>query len=288
MSKQQPASELPSLHVDRVEEKMVCGESKDPSGMEDLRPLKVSINLEDSKQQVSMKKGPGTKIPRCYSSLSLLTRRFMALLRSSPKGVLDLNKAAETLGVRKRRLYDVTSVLSGIKLVEKMSRNRIQWIGPDLNELEIRPEQRQLEKEIFDLTAKEAAMDELIKDCFQQLVDLLEDRETRSLAYVSYQDIHSLETFREQTILAVKAPAETSLDVLLPLEDSIRVHMKSTAGPIDVYVCEMTENLSSNETSDGVGTSSSESTQPEHPYPEKEEDPPEQSEELLEVKTNGV
>lgn len=286
MSQQQPACELPSLHVDRVEEKMVCGESKDPSGREDLCPL--SINLEDSKQQVSRKKGPGMKIPRCYSSLSRLTRRFMALLRSSPKGVLDLNKAAETLGVQKRRLYDVTSVLSGIKLVEKKSRNYIQWIGPDLNELEIRPEQRQLEREISDLSVKEAALDGLIKDCSQQLVDLLADREKRSLAYVSYQDIHSLETFREQTVFAVRAPAETSLDILLPMEDSAAVHMKSTTGPIDVYVCEMMEDLPSNETSDGVGTSSSESAQPEYPYPEKEEDPPEQSEELLEVKTNGM
>uniref|UniRef100_A0A8C2XZF5 E2F transcription factor CC-MB domain-containing protein n=1 Tax=Capra hircus TaxID=9925 RepID=A0A8C2XZF5_CAPHI len=116
----------------------------------------------------------------------------------------------------------------------------------------------------------------------KMLVDLLADREKRSLAYVSYQDIHSLETFREQTIFAVRAPAETSLDILLPMEDSAAVHMKSTTGPIDVY------DLPSNETSDGVGTSSSESAQPEYPYPEKEEDPPEQSEELLEVKTNGM
>lgn len=42
----------------------------------------------------------------------------------------------------------------------------------------IRPEQRQLEREISDLSVKEAALDGLIKDCSQQLVDLLADRES--------------------------------------------------------------------------------------------------------------
>lgn len=287
MSQQQPAWEPRSLHVDQVEEKTVCGESKDPVCMEDLRPLKVSVNLEDSTQQVSMKKGPGMKRPRCNSSLSDLTRRFMALLKSSPEGVLDLNKAAKTLGIQKRRLYDVTNVLSGIKLVEKKSRSHIQWIGPDLNELEIRPEQRQLEAELLDLSAQEASLDELIKDCSQQWDELTADREKKRLAYVSYEDIRSLDIFREQTVVAVKSPLDTSLELLIPLEGSVLLNMKSTTGPIDVYVCP-TEDLSSKETPDGVGSSSAESTQPEHPHPEKEEDPPEQSEELIEVKTNGM
>ena len=168
MSQQQPAAEARSLHVDQTEEKTVCGESKDPTRMEDPRELKVSFNLEDSAQQVPMKKGPKMKIPRRYASLSHLTKRFMALLRSSPGGILDLNKAAEALGVRKRRVYDIISVLSGIKLVEKISQSQIQWIGPDLSYWEIRPEQRKVQEELFDLSEKEAALDELIKDCLNR------------------------------------------------------------------------------------------------------------------------
>jgi len=41
--------------------------------------------------------------------------------------VVDLNKAADTLGVQKRRIYDITNVLEGIRLIAKKSKNNIQW-----------------------------------------------------------------------------------------------------------------------------------------------------------------
>lgn len=52
---------------------------------------------------------------------------FEQQLRSAPDGVLDLNKAAEQLRVPKRRIYDITNVLEGIGLIEKRSKNNIQW-----------------------------------------------------------------------------------------------------------------------------------------------------------------
>lgn len=68
------------------------------------------------------------KRPRFDASLVLLTRRFMALLKKAPDGVLDLNEVATTLGVRKRRVYDITNVLDGIHLIRKRSKNLIQWM----------------------------------------------------------------------------------------------------------------------------------------------------------------
>lgn len=39
-----------------------------------------------------------------------------------------LKQAADTLAVRqKRRIYDITNVLEGIDLIEKKSKNSIQW-----------------------------------------------------------------------------------------------------------------------------------------------------------------
>uniref|UniRef100_H3G7T6 E2F/DP family winged-helix DNA-binding domain-containing protein n=1 Tax=Phytophthora ramorum TaxID=164328 RepID=H3G7T6_PHYRM len=64
---------------------------------------------------------------RYDSSLGLLTKRFVELIQATPSKDLDLNTAAESLGVQKRRIYDITNVLEGIGLIEKTSKNNIHW-----------------------------------------------------------------------------------------------------------------------------------------------------------------
>uniref|UniRef100_A0A2K6QL65 E2F transcription factor 6 n=1 Tax=Rhinopithecus roxellana TaxID=61622 RepID=A0A2K6QL65_RHIRO len=243
-------------------------------------PSKIRINLEDNVQYVSMRKALKVKRPRFDVSLVYLTRKFMDLVRSAPGGILDLNKVATKLGVRKRRVYDITNVLDGIDLVEKKSKNHIRWIGSDLSNFGAVPQQKKLQEELSDLSAMEDALDELIKDCAQQLFELTDDKENERLAYVTCQDIHSIQAFHEQIVIAVKAPAETRLDVPAPREDSITVHIRSTNGPIDVYLCEVEQGQTGSKRSEGVRTSSSESTHAEGP---EEEENPQRSEELLEV-----
>jgi len=59
--------------------------------------------------------------------LGLLTKKFIGLLENSTDGVVDLNIASEKLDVQKRRIYDITNVLEGIGILEKKSKNNIQW-----------------------------------------------------------------------------------------------------------------------------------------------------------------
>ncbi|KFO75218.1 Transcription factor E2F6, partial [Cuculus canorus] len=190
------------------------------------------------------------KKPRFDASLVYLTRRFMDLVRMAPDGVLDLNEVATMLGVRKRRVYDITNVLDGIHLIQKRSKNLIQWVGSNLDHVVGKaPEQQNLKDEISDLSAMEEALDELIKDCAHQLFELTDDKENAkypfnscislTFAYVTYQDIHSIQAFQEQIVIAIKAPEETKLEIPVPKEDCIEVHVKSTKGPIDVYLCEV-------------------------------------------------
>lgn len=143
-------------------------------------PSKIRINLEENVQYVSMRKALKVKRPRFDVSLVYLTRKFMDLVRSAPGGILDLNKVATKLGVRKRRVYDITNVLDGIELVEKKSKNHIRWIGSDLNNFGAAPQQKKLQAELSDLSAMEDALDELIKDCAQQLLELTDDKENES------------------------------------------------------------------------------------------------------------
>ena len=65
--------------------------------------------------------------PRYETSLGMLTKKFVNILRASPQGVLDLNRATEILDVQKRRIYDITNVLEGIGLIQKEAKNNIRW-----------------------------------------------------------------------------------------------------------------------------------------------------------------
>lgn len=64
---------------------------------------------------------------RYDTSLGILTKKFVGLLRSSEDGVVDLNQAADVLEVQKRRIYDITNVLEGVGLIKKKSKNNIEW-----------------------------------------------------------------------------------------------------------------------------------------------------------------
>ncbi|KAM6323991.1 transcription factor E2F6 [Aegotheles albertisi] len=203
----------------------------------------------------------------------------MDLVKSAPDGVLDLNEVARTLGVRKRRVYDITNVLDGIHLIQKRSKNVIQWIGSNLDHVVGKAsEQQNLKDELSDLSAMEEALDELIKECAHQLFELTDDKENAKYPYVTYQDVCSIQAFQEQIVIAIKAPEETKLEIPIPKEDCIEVHVKSTKGPIDVYLCEVKQEKPGAKTSEDTDSVTSETEPPVPPEegrsPGKEKDKP--------------
>ncbi|NXJ83898.1 E2F6 factor, partial [Trogon melanurus] len=209
--------------------------------------------------------------PRFDASLVYLTRKFMDLVKTAPDGVLDLNEVATTLGVRKRRVYDITNVLDGIHLIQKRSKNLIQWVGSSLDPVAGKaPDEQSLKDELSDLSAMEEALDELIKDCAHQLFELTDDKENAKYpkvlvaTYVTYQDIRSIQAFQGQIVIAIKAPEETKLEIPIPKKDCIEVHVKSTKGPIDVYLCEVEQEKPSAKTCEDMDTVTSE-TEPSVP-----------------------
>ncbi|XP_067167463.1 transcription factor E2F2 isoform X1 [Apteryx mantelli] len=182
-------------------------------------------------------KSPGEKT-RYDTSLGLLTKKFIHLLSESADGVLDLNRAAEVLEVQKRRIYDITNVLEGIQLIRKKSKNHIQWMGTGIFEdTSVTAKQQVLREELAELAKTERTLDQLLQDCTLQLKQLTDDEANQRLAYVTYQDLRAISNFQEQTVIAVKAPPETRLEVPDFNEDKLQLHLRSTNGPIEVYLC---------------------------------------------------
>ncbi|KAK9527207.1 hypothetical protein VZT92_015864 [Zoarces viviparus] len=173
---------------------------------------------------------------RCDTSLGLLTQRFAAMLSRSADGVLDLNFAAQELKAPKRRVYDVINVLEGIRLIKKKSKNFVEWLGGEVNV--------NIDQELKALVEEERRLDELIQSCTKQVHQLCENQNTLrypffdliTFAYLTYEDVHRIPSLKEQTVIVIKAPAETKLEVPHP-EESLQVHLSSTQGPIEAFLC---------------------------------------------------
>ncbi|XP_042371013.1 transcription factor E2FA-like, partial [Plectropomus leopardus] len=99
--------------------------------------------------------------------------------------------------------------------------------------------QQKFERELENLKLVEETLDSLIKSCAQQLFDMTDDMDNAALAYVTHEDISRVRAFEEQTVIVVKAPEETKLEVPAPKEDSIQVHLKGGRGPIMVVTCDI-------------------------------------------------
>lgn len=228
-----------------------------------------------SKRQRSISTSSSSYSPRVKSplertrfdtSLGLLTKKFVGLLHSAPHGVLDLNQAATFLDVQKRRIYDITNVLEGISLIEKKSKNNIQWKGDRHFERSLSWENEVLHSDTPDLEAKENHIDELLRSASLQL-KMLTDHPDKKYAYVTYQDLRGIRAFIDQTVVAIKAPPETKLEVPDP-QEALQIWLKSDTGEIDVFLCPDEEHISSDETSSVIGTDDIDS---EDPKPESSE-----------------
>ncbi|KAH0664379.1 hypothetical protein KY284_029310 [Solanum tuberosum] len=180
---------------------------------------------------------------RYDNSLGLLTKKFINLLKHAKDGILDLNKAADTLEVQKRRIYDITNVLEGIGLIEKKLKNMIQWKGLDvLRPGEVDESVTSLQAGVENLTIEESRLDEQIRKMEERLRDLSGDENNKRWLFVTEDDIKSLPCLQNDTLIAIKAPHGTSLEVPDPDEAvdypqrRYRIVFRSTMGPIDVYL----------------------------------------------------
>ncbi|XP_036928118.1 transcription factor E2F2 isoform X2 [Acanthopagrus latus] len=211
---------------------------EDPLYLPEFRTPKGKCSIAARIPSPRTPKSPGERT-RYDTSLGLLTKKFVGLIAESPDGVLDLNWATEVLEVQKRRIYDITNVLEGVQLIRKKSKNNIQWLVGDVFEGGAGGGEKActLRKELGDLEKVERSLDELIHSSTAQLKQLTEHEDNQRLGYVTYQDIRSIGSLRDQTVIAVKAPADTQLEVPDTAGSSLQIYLKSKNGPIEVYLC---------------------------------------------------
>lgn len=69
------------------------------------------------------------KKTRQSKSLSLLCERFLDLYSSGYENLISLDEVCSTLGVERRRIYDIVNVLEAVEVVVKKGKNQYAWFG---------------------------------------------------------------------------------------------------------------------------------------------------------------
>ena len=168
---------------------------------------------------------------------------------------------------QKRRIYDITNVLEGIGLIEKKSKNSIQWLGagPGCNTREVTEQLLSLKEELVELENKEMELDQHFAWAKQSIHNIMDDADNRSVSFIDQDDVLSVHP--DSTLLIIQAPSGTQLEVpAVPAESApetttstliygangqviqkiikshltkkkkYQMHLKSRSGPINVFL----------------------------------------------------
>ncbi|XP_022669234.1 transcription factor E2F5-like isoform X2 [Varroa jacobsoni] len=191
---------------------------------------------------------------RADKSLGLLTTKFVDLLKGAQDGILDLKQAVDILEVRqKRRIYDITSVLEGIGLIEKRTKNSIIWKGggPGCNTEELTQRRIELTAQVEEQQDVEEALDEHLKQVKQSILNIREDISNRGKAFVTYRELWDV--MGGESLLTLQGPLDTAVKVIDPrsvrdkTNNGFWVQCRSDMGPIDVHLIDRKPNaLASN------------------------------------------
>lgn len=167
---------------------------------------------------------------RQENSLGELTKKFLALIKSSSGKPMDLNEVVRKLKVQKRRIYDITNVLEGIGYIEKTGKNEIQWRGEtSLNEeLRTSAEVLKSRKELQSAQAASREHDSLIGQLHDSFNLLATSVEYNRFAYITFEDLSRLsasDEFSGKKLIVVKSATSSLLE--LPDPNEVQSHFQS-------------------------------------------------------------
>lgn len=164
--------------------------------------------------------------------------------------------------MQKRRIYDITNVLEGIGLIQKKHKNKIQWVGNVEGGGENYSfEFNRINNELEELDKEEEFLDLWTAQIQENLNNLTKEQSYDELAYVTYEDLKSLPNLTDnenETLLAIRAPPGTTLEVPDPdsfppeEHEKYQLFLRSETGEIIVYVISNEENAAAKEQSNSA------------------------------------
>ena len=161
-------------------------------------------------------------------SLGVLAKKFVALAQAAPNGILELDKAATDLETQKRRIYDITNVLEGVRLIDKHAKNQVQWRRASAKDSgDIDSETCILQEEVAQLQQHDQILESSIQELEESMKAMTKDATNAACLYITVEEIQTQFARLPCTVFAVKAPQGTTLEVPDPDQGctpSMRLH----------------------------------------------------------------
>ena len=171
-----------------------------------FKKLKIPSNIEDSSKSDEIE----LEESRQENSLSKLTKKVIDYIRDNKKVNINLNELVKSLGVKKRRIYDITNVLQGIGYVEKQGKSEIVW-----NKRQSFLDKKELKNKskIITMNQKIKELNQQMEKEFKELNNLSSNNEPNRNNYVKFIDLVNLAKNENQYLLIIKTTAGSKLNI---------------------------------------------------------------------------
>ena len=138
------------------------------------------------------------------NSLGKLTKDFINYIKTEGRKSININDLVNKLGVKKRRIYDITNVLQGIEYLQKSGKNEIIWTKTISNKSKSKEELEKEKKELDDDIEK-------FKAEFNSIAKKVEFEE---YGYITLDDIKKLSINEKVDLVVIKATKGTIMNVI--------------------------------------------------------------------------
>ena len=155
------------------------------------------------------------------NSLGKLTKDFINFIKTTGRKSININDLVNKLGVKKRRIYDITNVLQGIEYLQKSGKNEIVWTKTISNKSKTKKKsstkknnnnkqkvnKEQLEKEKNEL-------DNDIEKFKAEFNSIAKKGEFSQYGYITLDDIRRLSINKKVDLVVIKATKGTVMNVI--------------------------------------------------------------------------
>ena len=156
------------------------------------------------------------------NSLGKLTKDFINYIKTEGRKSININDLVNKLGVKKRRIYDITNVLQGIEYLQKSGKNEIIWTKTITNKSKAKKKPSLIKKNINnkqklnkeELEKEKKELDDDIEKFKAEFNSITKKGEFEEYGYITLDDIKNLSINKKVDLVVIKATKGTVMNVI--------------------------------------------------------------------------